>query len=585
MNNTKAKIKTMTVLFFSDFFSFQRLDIVKELKRYDRDKLIKAVSVLGLNYQNACFPGTTFFSNVSEKYKNEINRRFNRYKAKTGVNMAFFCTYKTSMELLRYVYSTPYEEFKGTIDNDDFEYNLLRVLLKINEQLFVSFDEKKMKENLALTVYALRYSTNDLVTTNFNHVYFTQLYYGKLLFEFLTTNNKAKQELYTKFLSEYGINDWKEYVSTFLVLYSIFSCFQKEVKKGLLPIKIEMFAKDVRHLVNENVLIKKTLGSVEYIPYDSVDNEDRNNNIDYRLFRSKPIVKDKSGDSYLYNLQVFVEQIYNSVVFSLKDIWNVPKENFFSFYNKRFIEEYLFHRTMLNVVSCSQYHYPSRDAIMSSEEYKEKKDAPDFYIRGGENLFLFECKGIKINGRFKEMRSDLTPLYEELKKKLYGYTDNKGDEIYGGVRQLVKHIKNIENDDKENTFPWDKNLPNDVCYYPILVLEDPKLIQCGLMTILNKWFYEEMKSKGLIEVAHKPIIVTSIDIFFLYDNLFKRKGIGYYFDCFLSTYGISQKEDGSWMVSVNADFNQFMLSFGNLKENYFVDYSKAIIRPSTSCIN
>ena len=577
--NIKTKNSVRHVICFSDFFPFQRLDIVKELKRYDRDKLIKAVSILGINYQNACFPGTTFFSNVSLKYKNEINRRFNRYKTRAGVDMAFFCTYKTSMELLRYVYSIPYEEFKGTIDKDDFEYNLLKVLLKINEQLFDSFDKKNLKENLALTLYALRYSTNDLVTTNFNHVYFTQLYYGRLLFEFLTTNNKAKQGLYTKFLSEYGINDWKEYVSTFLVLYSIFNCFQKEVKKGLLPIKIEVFAKDVRHLVNENVLIKKTLGSAEYIPYNSVDNEDRNNNIDYRLFRSKPIVKDKSGDSYLYNLQVFVEQLYNSVVFSLKDIWDVPKENFFSFYNKRFIEEYLFHRTMLNVVSSSHYHYPSRDTIMSSEEYKEKKDAPDFYIRGGEKLFLFECKGIMINGRFKEMCGDLTPLYEELKKKLYGYTDNKGNEVYEGVRQLVKHIKNIENDDNGNTFPWDNNLPNDVCYYPILVLQDPKLIQCGLMAILNEWFYEEMRLKGLIEVAHRPVVPVSIDLFFLYDDLFRKKGLDYYIDCFLLENGIKQMEDGSWSVSAFADFNQFMLSYGNRKEAYYCKYSLSIIKP------
>lgn len=579
MKKTKTKIITSAVLCFSDFFPFQRLDIVKELKRFDRDKLIKAVSILGLNYQNACFPGTIFFSNVSVKYKNEINRRFNRYRAKKGVNMAFFCTYKTSMELLRYVYSIPYEEFKDTIGKADFEYNLFRILLKINEQLFDSYDKRSTHENLPLALYALRYSTNDLVIPNFNHVFFTQLYYGRMLFGFLTTNNKAKQQLYDKFLQEFGVNDWQEYVSTFLVLYSIFNCFQKEVKKGLLPIKIEMFAKDVRHLVNENVLIKKTLGSAEYIPYDSVDNEDRNNNIDYRLFRSKPIVKNKSGDSYLYNLQVFVEQLYNSVVFSLKDIWDVPKENFFSFYNKRFIEEYLFHRTMLNVVSSSHYHYPSRNTIMSSEEYKEKKDAPDFYIRGGEKLFLFECKGIMINGRFKEMRGDLTPLYEELKKKLYGYTDNKGNEVYEGVRQLVKHIKNIENDDNGNTFPWDNNLPNDVCYYPILVLQDPKLIQCGLMAILNEWFYEEMRLKGLIDVAHRPVIPVSIDILFLYDGLFRKKGLDYYIDCFVLDNGIRQMENGFWSVSAFADFNQFMLSYGNRKEAYYCKYSQSIIKP------
>ena len=149
---------------------------------------------------------------------------------------------------------------------------------------------------------------------------------------------------------------------------------------------------------------------------------------------------------------------------------------------------------------------------------------------------------------------------------------------------MVKHIKNIEDDENGNAFPWDNNLPSDVCYYPILVLEDPKLIQWGLMSIINEWFYGEMISKGLLAVAHRPIILVSIDILFLYDDLFRRKGLGYYIDCFLLENGIEQMEDGSWSVGAFADFNQFMLSYGNRKEAYYREYSQSIIKPKEDTV-
>ncbi|MBQ3945293.1 MAG: hypothetical protein II670_06750, partial [Alphaproteobacteria bacterium] len=69
------------VIRYSDFFPFQRLDIVEELKKHNRDELVKAVSILGINYKNACFPDTTFFSDISVAYVKETNRRFkNRSK-------------------------------------------------------------------------------------------------------------------------------------------------------------------------------------------------------------------------------------------------------------------------------------------------------------------------------------------------------------------------------------------------------------------------------------------------------------------------------------------------------------------------
>lgn len=556
------------VIMFSDFFPNEDLNVLNELKKYKRETLLKLVSILGLNFGNACFPEMQYFSQTNN-YSRFVKNQFEDYKRKTGCSSAYYCTYKTSLELLRYIFSIDYNDFNDTIALPDAEFTLLKILLKINEELFP--DIKDAKGDSAKTLYFMYYAMNDMVNVDIQHLYFAQLLYDKMLFHYLTYDQEANSLMYSKFLKKYGVSNWKQYASVIEVINLVAFKHGIDKEKGLVPFKKELFHKDIQRLIDDNVLEELCLWIEDYIPYDSVDKNDRNNNVDYRVLRSKPFIKGKDGYFYLYNYQLLLEQLYNSIVFTLKEMWDDNIGSFFQYFNKHFVEEFLFQRVMLDIVektSVVNAYYPRKEYILTNEKPFEEDDAPDFYCREREKLLLFECKSIMINGSYKE-KDSVFPLINELKHKLYD--DKKSSSVM--VKQLAKHILNIE----KETVDWDKRIPQKKYYYPIFVVSDMKLVQPGLMSIVNEWFYEEMNKKGLQKVSYRPIVVVSIDILYLYSRLFCKQGIGYYINHFLKKVH-AQFLDGKWCFDIDADFNLFMKSYGLMKHRYLLQYAREILR-------
>ena len=125
-----------------------------------------------------------------------------------------------------------------------------------------------------------------------------------------------------------------------------------------------------------------------------------------------------------------------------------------------------------------------------------------------------------------------------------------------GIGQLVKHIDSIEAD----TFQWDANIPNDVAYYPILVLEDIRFFQPGLLSILNKNFIEVAKvfpDLELNDIAYRPVMAISINTLFLYDNLIRKRGLTNLIDAFLEKEATID-EYGNYKLLPLADFDAYL---------------------------
>ena len=197
-------------------------------------------------------------------------------------------------------------------------------------------------------------------------------------------------------------------------------------------------------------------------------------------------------------------------------------------------------------------------------EYEEKDHEPDFYARTkrGE-LIVVECKAIKMNGECRD-DGDYARLLDELHEKIVLKTRNldktrkehKGEPEPIGVGQLVHHIDSIDAD----TFEWDSNIPDDVTYYPMLVFEDVKLVQTGILSIVNRWFYEELKEKKelVVSEAIMPIMVVSINTLYLYDSLLAKRGICNVIDAFVNESATYDKNTGTYKVSAVADFDQYL---------------------------
>lgn len=205
------------------------------------------------------------------------------------------------------------------------------------------------------------------------------------------------------------------------------------------------------------------------------------------------------------------------------------------------------------------YTFPVRNLYNT----KEDKDEPDFYVRKNSNLLIMECKSIKMNGAIRD-NGDYNEMMENILNKLVLKTHNidpnrqefnKQPEPIG-IGQLTKHINAIEAD----AFQWDTEIPDDVAYYPILVLEDIRFFQPGFLSILNKSFVDVVKifpDLELNDIACRPIMAISINTLFLYNNLIRKRGLDNLIDTFLEKE-IKIDKYGNYNLPFWADFDAYL---------------------------
>jgi hypothetical protein len=114
---------------------------------------------------------------------------------------------------------------------------------------------------------------------------------------------------------------------------------------------------------------------------------------------------------------------------------------------------------------------------------------PDYYIRNGNKIFLFESKDILINAETKNSY-DFMKYETALKDKLYWHSDEK-KKSPKAVKQLANFSKKI----LEGTFKEDRNYkPGSAKIYPIILLHNRQLDIIGLNNLINIWFQNEIDS-------------------------------------------------------------------------------------------
>lgn len=550
-----------TILEFSalfskeDFADFQ-IDII--LKKYSRELLINAINVLGKNYGNAYIPDCQklFFSNVvSPALLNDIEERISKYLRKTHRKKVCYCTRRTILELLRRIFEIPPTEFNNDGTPDSFEYDLFRVILYLNEVLmkFNSYDESDTS-NFQTLIYLSNYVHNDLINFDYKRVLLTQIYFFNSLCRFLEEYEGAK-DLMNGILKKLKIDNLDEFLYTVTSLVA----FYVEDKSS------QMLRLDTNkaYMFNEGICNFLSIGKNEVYASSIQDENERNNrnlNLDYRVFRSHPLIKMEEGCYIVFSVPVLCERLYNGFVFDLMNVF--AGKDFFGFFNKYFVERYLFRNTITTCLGKkTSYTYPTITAIKSNAGEEEQDNQPDFYIREKDNLIIFECKSIKINASIRD-DADTKSLTELLRNKLYEskYNLDKSRHIKKkvekvGISQLVYCINCIEDDN----FPFDNSIPDEVAYYPVLVLDDPLIVQLGLTNLVNQWYLSRVNDELKEAICH-PLIVMSIDILALYSNTFKQQGFAKIFDRFFSENTCFTQNGTVKSIGPMMDFNVFMQS-------------------------
>ena len=507
----------------------------------------------------------TLFSDSSKKHIPYLNKLFQSYYKRIGLKqgqLVEVTTYRTGLELWRQIFAIPVEEFINDVEESDAELLLFKVILSINEKM-VFFSHEKDKYKLDELIFLNGFLTNDSNNYELQTVLLPQLFYFFQLISFIPSNevlNKATEVLFNK----WGIVSWQQYYTTLFIISNQTDSYIKKQNNGVPIISIEWIEHN-KQFLSLSLFEHLYIDEDEYIPYNDDEASKSELNIDYRSFRSNPLIKLKDGSGYVViNNQLICERLFNSLYFDFTPLINGKKNSIGSFdYNKGFIEKVLFRNTFYNCLPSKCYTFP----VKGDRDTQEKPKEPDFYARTKKGeLIIVECKAVKMNGECRD-DGDYGRLLEELHEKIVRKTRNldptrkkhKGNPEPIGVGQLIRHIDAIEDD----SFEWDKNIPDDVIYYPLLVFEDIKLVQKGILSMVNRWFYEEVKKEkelSITDITCMPIMVTSIFTLFLQDKLLKTRGLTNVIDSFVAANAKKNHKTGQYLFSELADFDDYLRS-------------------------
>lgn len=487
--------------------------------------------------------------------------KFLHYRAYNGIEYVVAFE-NLSLELLRRAYSIGYHQFnenESPVDIDKLQYETVRLITQINEDLMKYKIADGQKQNLAKLVYTNNASSYDILYYDMQNEYLYQLIQAVYFFRLLEGNVRYKA-LLEEFNCRYGIKDWREYVRTIVALFCISKNHEGYIK-GSLDI-------DVDSLMSPSVLDKISIEyNIDKIPYKSKDEYDNEGNSDYRIFRSKPIFKLKNGDYAVHSRPLLTGRLYSSLYFDFLDIAESITQkhpDISNLFTSEFVEKTLFCGLLKECLSDSYTGYDEEALKRTYKITDGELGYPDYLLKSQKGVILFECKDIRINAWIKEQRNyDLisTELINKLVCKTYkiDYKNKKHVDVNPkriGCGQIAGHVANI----RKGQFPWDNTLQLDVTVYPVLVIADNRLLVEGLTPIIQTWMCECLSNEGIDSNMEKPLIIMSPLNLLKYQNLFKKNGFEQYFEEYYQSIRQSFV-DGVSAINTLISFDEFMSKY------------------------
>lgn len=399
---------------------------------------------------------------------------------------------------------------KTTKDLNTIEEDFFKSILIINSSLGTREDSLPKFENVndidkyfSALAYSRFLTYNDYFNINLSLKVLSQFVKAIHFFEFCEKNSKYKKIL-TIFLKKYNCENWKTYINRLITI----SNYLIDADLNNKTPKIELNPQDKSYIEDKKFFDALTL-----------DQKNKEFSYDFTRFRECPLIKINENEYQIICKSFLAEKIYSSVFYNFNEInktldADIKIKDFFQDFTTNFSEKCLF-LSVLNKI------FKRRCCIKYSDaEFKEKgfsDGVPDFYVRNGNKVFLFETKDLKFSAEIKQSL-DFDKIEKYLQKKLLK-KDNGSDT---GIGQLINSIKKLA----INEFPVDNNYKaNKLMIYPILVLNDPIYCLPGFNYILNLWFQKGISDVGLDHMQIKPLVVIDIDTLIYYQEAFAKKKI------------------------------------------------------------
>ncbi len=226
-----------------------------------------------------------------------------------------------------------------------------------------------------------------------------------------------------------------------------------------------------------------------------------------------PLYRMNNGEYLIIDFYFVLNKFFTGMYHDLLNFSNSENSNFHQVYSSDFIEKYLLGNA-INSVFGNKYIQFNEDKMKS---YKVKNinnlALPDYYIRNGNKVYLFECKNSLIS-----LSSKLEKKYEKVetdfKRKFYE-SKNKNK----AAKQLLNYI-NLSNEGKYSFFDHFTKV-NNLVYYPIIITTDDTLTSLSFNSLINEFVTKDLNEMdNKLKSRIKPITIIHInDLLYRTTNL------------------------------------------------------------------
>tara|TARA_R110002050_G_scaffold129124_2_gene250617 strand:- start:11593 stop:13263 length:1671 start_codon:yes stop_codon:yes gene_type:complete len=429
-----------------------------------------------------------FFSNP--QIKQEVLNRVRTYCIETGTDkQPELIEPASSLRLAEIILSsqTYFKENESKLTTDELELNIFKAYLAVNSQMNKhaddvqkTFPEEASRLDIVFDVLvSAAFHSSDIGWSVPHHGGFFKLLYATLL----------KVRFLFDFLDERGLASLGDHIIATHNQESRES-FLRETQR-LFSVLVKLKLNNTFKFSSDDVRQSALLDSFVVRSLEVSD--------DFTTLKINPVIELEKNVYTIINFYYVLDKFYRSLMFSMKSFYeNKIDEDFFSFFSLEFSE-----RTMGKRVLDKIFH--QKWLIKSSGQ--DYDNAPDYYVRERNKVFLFEIKDVRIPAGVKASFNPDT-IKAELTKKLVRNQRGKAK----GVLQLANNIINlIEGKITEDAgFQFRRSMK----IFPVLIICDRTLEVPGINYFLNLQFregiQEKVKDKFILK-SIQDLIVIDID--------------------------------------------------------------------------
>lgn len=444
---------------------------------------------------------------------------------------------RTSLRLLELILESASSICKFTSSDIEVRERLLKAYLVLNDnegELDPKLNNPNDPFEYLVIHNSLRFRLYENPLSNERILDFVYLWTSKLIksilfFQYAEKNTPHHLQL---FLEEFGVNDWKSYI---INVHQIVSILTED--------KINDSNVSIPNLIIETndplYQFKKYFIESFCVP------KSYTKDFDFTGIKSNPVYYSVDEDKYcvLY-LPFLLNTIFDGLYFKFKEINDKFKsdnssgyiEGFRAKFGLDFSEKYLLN-TILKDSFFNRYKH------LGYEELSEK-GLPDYYIRNGNKILLFENKDNLI-AKDKLDTYNWSVFLSELQKCFIESPKDNGKTKPKAIKQLCNNIDNIINGDWAK---YDLDVKSNRCViYPIIVVQQKAFTLSGVNCLVNRWFRNELKERNVDSHRIKDVTIIDIDTLVIFQGVISEK------KC--NPFGII---DNYWSLCKNTQRSQFI---------------------------